>query len=78
MPVSSEKAAQHVAFWSMILVEENVLAMLEDDRERVAAPNDASVTKIFEEFGRRAVPKRTAVPAGEERVSVWDTILFST
>lgn len=51
-----------------------------DDMDKVALPNEASVTKISEEeFGRRAVPKRTAVPAGEDRVSVLeDTALFTT
>tara|TARA_R110002060_G_scaffold64973_2_gene73966 strand:- start:159 stop:470 length:312 start_codon:yes stop_codon:yes gene_type:complete len=60
------------------LVEDNVLAVFPDDRDNVALPNEASVTKMSEEFGKRAVPKRTAVPAGEERVSVCDTALLTT
>lgn len=76
--VSGEKVAQHVATWSRILVEEDTVAILEDERERVAAPKDASVTKSSEVLGRRAVPKRTAVPEGEERVSTVETVLFST
>lgn len=55
-----------------------MVAMFADERDNVAAPNDASVTKRSDELGRRAVPKRTAVPAGDERVSVFETTLFST
>lgn len=45
------------------------MAMLEEDNESVAEPNDASVTKMLLEFGIRAVPKRTAVPAGLDLTS---------
>jgi hypothetical protein len=45
----------------------------EDGKDRVADPNEASVTKSWFALGRRAVPKSTAVPEGEVLVSVIDT-----
>lgn len=78
LPVTSENAAQHVAFWSVMGVDAETVAMLEDDKERVAEPKEASVTKMEFEFGISAVPKRTAVPAGEERTSCVETALLTT
>jgi len=72
VPVRSEKVAQHVAFWSAIFVRATTLATLLESSERVAEPKDASVTKISL-FCNSAVPKSTAVPAGEERVSAVET-----
>lgn len=48
--------------------------MLLAEIESVAEPNDASVTKIFLEFGSSVTPKRTAVPAGELRISDVETV----
>jgi hypothetical protein len=67
-----------VAFWSVILVDAATLAMLFAFNERVAEPNEASVTKISFELGNSAVPKSTAVPEGEERVSVVETAPLAT
>lgn len=73
VPVTSENVAQHVAAWSVILVDVETEAMFEDDRESVAEPKEASVTKMSFELGRRAVPNRTAVPAGEDLTSCIST-----
>lgn len=66
--VTSEIVAQQVAAWSKILVDADTVAMLEDESDRVADPNEASVTNNWL-LGNGALPKRTAVPAGDERVS---------
>lgn len=78
VPVMSEIVAQQVAIWSAILVDAETLAMLEDEKERVAEPKEASVTKRLLELGIRAVPNRTAVPAGEELIGIVDTALLAT
>lgn len=70
--VRAEKAAQQVAAWSAIGVrvsEENWFVT--EERESVVAPNEASVASmvVAEEVGIIALPKRTAVPLGEERMS---------
>lgn len=52
--------------------------MLFASSERVAEPNEASVTKMLFEFGRSAVPKSTAVPAGDDRVSCIETAPLAT
>ncbi len=54
------------------------MAMLDEEMEIVAEPKDASVTKMDEEFGRRAVPKMTAVPDGEDRVSTVEMVVLIT
>lgn len=55
------------------------MAVLLGERERVAAPKEASVTnREEEELGISAVPKSTAVPAGDERISVVETVLLMT
>lgn len=74
----SENVAQQVAFWSAIFVDAETVAILEEERERVAEPKEASVTKMLFEFGMSAVPKRTAVPEGEERISSVETALLTT
>jgi len=61
-----------------MLVFATTLATFFASSERVAEPNDASVTKILFEFGNSAVPKRTAVPAGDDRVSVIETVPLVT
>ena len=48
------------------------------DMARVAEPKEASVTNMLFELGISAEPKRTAVPAGEERTSWVETELFTT
>src|SRR6516164_8175001 len=53
--VTSEKAAQQVAFWPAILVDTDTIAILAAERESVSPPNDASVTKRLLELGIRAV-----------------------
>lgn len=77
-PVVEEKAAQQVAAWSAILVLAATVKVLSAERARVAEPKEASVAKRLVEFGISAVPKRTAVPAGEERISFIETRLFTT
>lgn len=58
---------QHVAFWPSILVcvrEDE--AEKSGERERVVAPNEASVLNTLSfDPGMMAEPKRTAVPFGE-------------
>lgn len=76
--VTSEMAAQQVAFWSAVLVDADTVAMLAAERESVALPNDASVTKMLFELGISAVPKRTAVPAGEDWMSCVETWPLTT
>lgn len=76
--VTSEMAAQQVAFWSAILVDADTVAMLAAERESVALPKDASVTKRLFELGIKAVPNRTAVPAGEDWMSWVETWPLTT
>lgn len=54
------------------------MAILPEEMARVAAPKEASVMKMSLELGIKAVPKRTAVPAGEERTSSAETELLTT
>jgi len=61
-----------------MFVDATTLAMLFASKASVAEPNEASVTKMLVEFGSSAVPKSTAVPAGEERVSVIETAPLTT
>lgn len=68
-----------MAAWPAILVDDKTEAVLLAARERVAEPKEASVTK--REFrgkgeGRIAVPKRTAVPAGELWTSAVEIVPF--
>lgn len=75
--VRGEKVAQQVAFWSAILVLARVLSCwVFAERESVVAPKEASVARrvwapaadgLAE--GMMTLPKRTAVPLGEERMS---------
>jgi len=44
----------------------------------VADPNEASVMNMLLELGIKAVPNRTAVPAGEDWMSLVETLPFST
>lgn len=76
--VTSEMTAQQVAFWSAILVDAETVAILAAERESVALPKDASVTKMLFELGIRAVPNRTAVPAGEDWMSCVETWPLTT
>lgn len=62
----------------LLFVDEDTVATFEDDKESVADPNEASVTKMSFEPGIRAVPNSTAVPAGEERVSWVETVPLRT
>lgn len=67
-----------MAFWPAILVDADTVAMLAAERKSVALPNEASVTKMFFELGIKAVPKRTAVPAGEDWMSWVETRPLTT
>lgn len=84
--VVEEKVAQHVAFWLAIGVCERVLIeWSESERERMVAPKEASVARkvvlvveVLVAFsgewisllGMTTLPNRTAVPRGEERISL--------
>ena len=52
--------------------------MLDKDRANIVELKEASVTKILLEFERRAVLKRTVVPAKDKRVSYIETALLAT
>lgn len=69
--VRGEKVAQQVAAWSAILVWVRAVSWDCGERESVVAPKEASVARRVGgwELGIRTLPKRTAVPAGEDRMS---------
>lgn len=80
VPVTAEKVVQHVAFCPSIFVDAatSATAKASLEEERVAEPNEASVTKMSDVPGRTVEPKRTAVPLGEVCVPVIETQPFST
>lgn len=72
--VSGEKAAQQVAAWSAIVVRERAVnCWVCAERESVVAPKEASVARrvwaVESVEGMITLPKSTAVPLGEERMS---------
>jgi hypothetical protein len=71
LPVAPEMVDQQVALWSTIVwFATRVTWLVVGSRERIAAPKEASVTKMLEVEGMGTEPNRTAVPGGELRVSV--------
>ena len=69
VPVAGEMVAQHVAFWSASLAVALVAAVLFSEISIMRAPKEASVARTEFVPGILTLPKRTAVPGGEERVS---------
>ena len=69
VPVTGEMVAQHVAFWSASLAVALVEAVLFPEISITRAPKEASVARTEFVPGILTLPKRTAVPGGEERVS---------
>src|SRR5437868_4901144 len=69
-------ATQHVADWPATTpfpLTVKAAALVFPPVVSTAAPKDASVTKRSSEPGIGSEPKRTAVPAGDDRIPCWLT-----
>lgn len=66
--MTEEYVAQHVAAWFAILRMFAVVPVPEGETERIAAPKEASVTRMSDDPGIFVTPKSTAVPAGDDCV----------